>query len=628
MAPFLSKFWEESSLKKELIRNIAIIAHVDHGKTTLVDKMLMQTGNFRSNEKVVERVMDSNDLEKEKGITILAKNTAVDYGDYRINIIDTPGHADFGGEVERIMKMVDGVLLVIDAYEGCMPQTKFVLKKALEEQLKPIVVINKMDRDYIRPSEVIDEVIDLFIELGADDDQLDFPVLYASGIQGIASTDQNDLGTDLDPLFKEIISYIPNPVGLPDNDLQLQITLLDYSDFLGKIGIGVVRNGSIKLNMQIEIAKNDGKTEKQKVTKLFSFSGLKRTEVEFAEAGQIVAIAGVGEINVGDTLCEPGKIAPLERVIIEEPTLQMNFLVNDAPFAGKDGDPYTARKLEARLLKEMHTDVSLKVEKTDKADVFSVAGRGELHLAVIIEKLRREGIEFQVSRPQIIVKEIDGVKMEPYELLIIETPEDYLGAVMDLLSRKKADLIDMTNINGNVKIKYEIPSRGVIGLRTDFLTETRGYGILTHSFIDHRPMSGEIGDRKNGVLVSWETGTATSYALQSAEERGTLFIDPGTDVYEGMIVGENKKDEDLTINVCKQKQLTNVRSSSKDDAVKLKGKRSLSLEQSLAYLAEDEYLEITPKTYRLRKIHLSKNERDKQNKYKKYESLNQQKTAN
>lgn len=605
-------------MKKELIRNIAIIAHVDHGKTTLVDKMLMQTGNFRSNEKVVERVMDSNDLEREKGITILAKNTAVDYGDYRINIIDTPGHADFGGEVERIMKMVDGVLLVIDAYEGCMPQTKFVLKKALEENLKPIVVINKMDRDFIRPTEVIDEVIDLFIDLGAHEDQLDFPVLYASGIQGIASTTPDDLGTDLEPLFKEIINHISAPAGDVENDLQLQITLLDYSDFLGKIGIGVVRNGKIRLNMPVEIAKNDGKTDKQKITKLYAFSGLKRIEVEEAEAGQIVAIAGVGEISVGDTLCEVGKVAPLERVIIEEPTLQMNFLVNDSPFAGKDGDPFTARKLEARLMKEMHTDVSLRIDKTDKAEVFSVAGRGELHLAVIIEKLRREGIEFQVSRPQIIIREVDGKKMEPYELLFVETPEEHLGAVMDLLSRKKADMIDMANIGGNVKIKYEIPSRGVIGLRTDFLTETRGYGILNHSFIDYRAMSGEISDRKNGVLVSWETGTTTGYALQSAEERGTLFVDPGTDVYEGMIVGENKKDEDLTLNVCKQKQQTNVRSSGKDDAIKLKGKKSLSLEQALTYLAEDEYLEITPKTFRLRKIYLTKNERDKQNKYKKY----------
>lgn len=605
-------------LKKELIRNIAIIAHVDHGKTTLVDKMLMQTGNFRSNEKVVERVMDSNDLEREKGITILAKNTAVDYGDYRINIIDTPGHADFGGEVERIMKMVDGVLLVIDAYEGCMPQTKFVLKKALEENLKPIVVINKMDRDFIRPAEVIDEVIDLFIDLGAHEDQLDFPVLYASGIQGIASTTPDDLGTDLEPLFKEIVNHISAPAGDVENDLQLQITLLDYSDFLGKIGIGVVRNGKIRLNMPVEIAKNDCKTDKQKITKLYAFSGLKRIEVEEAEAGQIVAIAGVGEISVGDTLCEVGKVAPLERVIIEEPTLQMNFLVNDSPFAGKDGDPFTARKLEARLMKEMHTDVSLRIDKTDKAEVFSVAGRGELHLAVIIEKLRREGIEFQVSRPQIIIREVDGKKMEPYELLFVETPEEHLGAVMDLLSRKKADMIDMANIGGNVKIKYEIPSRGVIGLRTDFLTETRGYGILNHSFIDYRAMSGEISDRKNGVLVSWETGTTTGYALQSAEERGTLFVDPGTDVYEGMIVGENKKDEDLTLNVCKQKQQTNVRSSGKDDAIKLKGKKSLSLEQALTYLAEDEYLEITPKTFRLRKIYLTKNERDKQNKYKKY----------
>ena len=606
-------------MKKDLIRNIAIIAHVDHGKTTLVDKMLMQTGNFRSNEKIVERVMDNNDLEKEKGITILAKNTAVDYGDYRINIIDTPGHADFGGEVERIMKMVNGVLLVIDAYEGCMPQTKFVLKKALEENLKPIVVINKMDKDFIRPTEVIDEVIDLFIELGADDEQLDFPVLYASGIRGIASTTPDSLGTDFVPLFEEIVRHIAPPAGDAEEDLQFQITLLDYSDFLGKIGIGVVRNGRIKLNMPVEITKADGKSDRQKITKLFAFSGLKRIEVEEAETGQIVAIAGMGEINVGDTICEVGKAKALERVVIEEPTLQMNFLVNDSPFAGKEGDPYTARKLEARLLKEKHTDVSLKVEKTDKAEVFNVAGRGELHLAVIIEKFRREGIEFQVSRPQIIVKEVNGKKMEPYELLFVETPEAHLGAVMDLLNRKKADMLEMVNTNGIVKLKYEIPSRGVIGLRTDFLTETRGYGILNHAFIDYRPMSGEIGDRKNGVLVSWEAGTTTGYALQAAEERGTLFVDPGLEVYEGMIIGENKKDDDLTLNVCKMKQQTNVRSSGKDDAIKLKGKKSLSLEQALTYLAEDEYLEITPKSFRLRKILLTKTQRDKYIKNKKAE---------
>lgn len=605
------------TLKKELIRNIAIIAHVDHGKTTMVDKMLMRTGTFRKNEKVVDRVMDNNDLEKEKGITILAKNTAVDYGDYRINIIDTPGHADFGGEVERIMKMVDGVLLIVDAYEGCMPQTKFVLKKALEENLKPIVVINKMDKDFIRPTEVIDEVIDLFIELGADEDQLDFPVLYASGIRGIASTTPDDLGTDLDPLFKAIIKNIPAPSGDVDEPLQFQITLLDYSDFLGKIGIGVVRNGRIKLNMPVEITKAEGKTDKQKITKLFAFSGLKRIEVDEAETGQIVAISGIGEINVGDTICDVGKACQLDRIIIEEPTLQMNFLVNDSPFAGDDGDPYTARKLEARLLKEMHTDVSLRVEKTDKADVFSVAGRGELHLAVIIEKFRREGIEFQVSRPQIIVKEIDGKKMEPYELLYVETPEAHLGAVMELLNKKNGIMLEMVNVSGNVKLQYEIPSRGVIGLRTDFLTETRGYGLLNHSFIDYRPMSGEIEDRKTGVLVSWETGVSTGYALMAAEERGTLFIDPGVDVYEGMIIGENKKDEDLTINVCKQKQQTNVRAAAKDDAIKLKGKKVLSLEQALTYLADDEYLEITPKIFRLRKTFLTKTQRDKQNKIKK-----------
>lgn len=605
-------------MKNEFIRNIAIIAHVDHGKTTLVDKMLLQTGNFRTNEQVEDRVMDSGDLEKEKGITILAKNTAVNYGDYRINIIDTPGHADFGGEVERIMKMVDGVLLVVDAYEGCMPQTKFVLKKALEVNLRPIVVINKMDRDFIRPDQVIDEVIDLFFELGADEEQLEFPVLYASGIQGLASETKDSLGTDLKPLFEKIISYIPAPQADAEKDLQLQITLMDYSDYLGKIGIGVVKNGRISLNMPVEIIKADGKTEKHKITKLYTFSGLKRIETTQAEAGEIAAIAGIGEINVGDTICLPGKLQPLDRVIIEEPTLQMNFLVNDSPFAGKEGDPFTARKLEARLFKEIHTDISLKIERTDKAEIFSVAGRGELHLAILIEKMRREGIEFQVSRPRIIVREIDGVKMEPYELLIVETPEEHLGNVMDLLNRKKAQMLNMTNMDGNVKLEYEIPSRGVIGLRTDFLTETRGYGILNHSFIDYRPMSGDIEDRKSGVLVAWETGTATSYGLQAAEERGTLFIDPQTEVYEGMIVGENKKDEDLTINVCKQKQQTNVRAAAKDEAIKLKGKRSMSLEQALSYLAEDEYLEISPVSFRLRKIYLTKNERDKQNKYKKF----------
>lgn len=603
-------------MKNDLIRNIAIIAHVDHGKTTMVDKMLLQTGNFGSHEKPEDRVMDSDDLEKEKGITILAKNTAVNYGEYRINIIDTPGHADFGGEVERIMKMVDGVLLIVDAYEGCMPQTKFVLRKALEVNLKPIVVINKMDREFIRPDEVIDEVIDLFIELGADDDQLDFPVLYASGIQGIASEDKADLGKDLKPLFYKIISYIPAPQADASKDLQFQITLMDYSEYLGKIGIGLVKNGSISLNMPVEIIKADGSIEHHRVSRLYTFSGLERIESKKVEAGEIAALAGIGEINVGDTICLPGKPLPLERVHIEEPTLQMNFLVNDSPFAGKEGEPFTGRKLEARLFKEVHTDVSLKVEKTDKADIFSVSGRGELHLAILIEKMRREGIEFQVSRPRIIVREIDGVKMEPYELLTVETPEEHLGNVMDLLNRKKARMLNMDNIGGNVRLEYEIPSRGVIGLRTDFLTETRGYGILNHSFIDYRPMTGQIEDRKNGVLVAWETGTANAYGLQAAEERGTLFIDPQTEVYEGMIVGENRTDDDLTINVCRQKQLTNIRAAAKDDAIKLKGKRNMSLEQALSYLAEDEYLEITPKSWRLRKIYLQKNERDKYRKYK------------
>lgn len=604
-------------MRRDNIRNIAIIAHVDHGKTTLVDKMLVQSGVFRANEQVVERVMDSNDLEREKGITILAKNTSVNYGGYTINIIDTPGHADFGGEVERIMKMVNGVLLVVDAFEGCMPQTRFVLRKALEQNLVPVVVVNKIDRENARPLEVVDQVIDLFIDLGATEEQLEFPVVYASGLKGTASLSHQEPGENLEPLFKAIIDHIPAPEGELEEPLQMQVTLLDYNDYLGRLGIGRIHRGVIKNGSQVSVVRRDGRIEACRISKLFGFQGLNRVEINEASMGDIVAVAGLGDINVGETICSPDAPLALPLLKIDEPTIQMSFIVNNSPFAGREGEPVTSRKLGARLMKEMETDVSLRVQETDSPEIFSVAGRGELHLAILVETMRREGLEFQVSKPEVIYREMGGILCEPFEYLVLDIPEEYVGPVMEKLGARKGDLLNMVNTNGHVRLEYSIPARGLVGFRTEFLTDTRGYGIMNHSFEEYKPYRGEITSRKNGVLIAWETGTATNYGLLSIEDRGTLFIVPGTEVYEGMIVGENNREQDIVVNVCKEKALTNMRSSTKEETVKLKAPRLLTLEQALEYLGDDEYLEVTPKSFRLRKKFLKKAEREKYEKQKK-----------
>lgn len=596
-------------MQQDHIRNIAIIAHVDHGKTTLVDKLLGQSGTFRENEQVAERVMDSSDLEREKGITILAKNTAIHYGDYKINIVDTPGHADFGGEVERIMKMVDGVLLVVDAFEGCMPQTRFVLKKALEQKLAPIVVINKMDREFARPLEVVDEVLDLFIDLGADEEQLEFPVIFASGIAGISTKDLEVEAVDLKPLFESIIENIPAPTGDPTGPLQTQITLMDYNDFLGRIAVCTVNRGTMKTGQMVAMQTRDGKVKQARINKLFGFQGLKKYEIEEASVGEIVAVAGLGEINVGETICDPANIEPMDFLKIEEPTLEMSFMVNNSPFAGKDGDPVTSRKLATRLFKEMETDIALKVSATENADTFKVAGRGELHLSILIETMRRENMEFQVSKPQVVIKEVEGQKCEPYEYLTVDVPEEYMGPVMEKLGARKGEMTNMQNFNGQTRLEYIIPARGLVGFRTEFLTDTRGYGIMNSMFDSYRPYSGNIVGRRTGALLAFETGTTTAYGLFPAEERGILFIGAGVDVYEGMIIGEGNREQDIAVNVCKGKNLTNVRSSSKDDTVRLKTPKELSLEECIAFLNDDEYLEVTPHFLRLRKRFLKAKDR-------------------
>lgn len=596
-------------MQQDHIRNIAIIAHVDHGKTTLVDKLLGQSGTFRENEQVAERVMDSSDLEREKGITILAKNTAIHYGDYKINIVDTPGHADFGGEVERIMKMVDGVLLVVDAFEGCMPQTRFVLKKALEQKLAPIVVINKMDREFARPLEVVDEVLDLFIDLGADEEQLEFPVIFASGIAGISTKDLEVEAVDLKPLFESIIENIPAPTGDPTGPLQAQITLMDYNDFLGRIAVCTVNRGTMKTGQMVAMQTRDGKVKQARINKLFGFQGLKKYEIEEASVGEIVAVAGLGEINVGETICDPANVDPMDFLKIEEPTLEMSFMVNNSPFAGKDGDPVTSRKLAARLFKEMETDIALKVSATENADTFKVAGRGELHLSILIETMRRENMEFQVSKPQVVIKEIEGQKCEPYEYLTVDVPEEYMGPVMEKLGARKGEMTNMQNFNGQTRLEYIIPARGLVGFRTEFLTDTRGYGIMNSMFDSYRPYSGNIVGRRTGALLAFETGTTTAYGLFPAEERGILFIGAGVDVYEGMIIGEGNREQDIAVNVCKGKNLTNVRSSSKDDTVRLKTPKEMSLEECIAFLNDDEYLEVTPHFLRLRKRFLKAKDR-------------------
>ncbi len=604
---------------REDIRNIAIIAHVDHGKTTLVDQLLKQSGTFRTNEHVEERAMDSNDLERERGITILAKNTAIQYKDKRINILDTPGHADFGGEVERIMKMVDGVLLVVDAYEGCMPQTRFVLKKALEQNLTPIVVVNKIDRDFARPAEVIDEVLDLFIELDATEEQLEFPVIYASAINGTASTNPEKQDENMQSLYDAIVDHIPAPVDNREEPLQFQVALLDYNDYVGRIGIGRVFRGTMKVGQQVALMKLDGTVKQFRVTKIFGFFGLKRQEIEEAYAGDLIAVSGMEDINVGETVCPFEHQDALPVLRIDEPTLQMTFLVNNSPFAGKEGKYLTSRKIEERLRAQLETDVSLRVENTDSPDAWTVSGRGELHLSILIENMRREGYELQVSKPEVIVKTIDGVRCEPIERVQIDVPEEHTGSVMESIGARKGEMLDMINNgNGQVRLIFNVPARGLIGYTTEFLTLTRGYGIINHTFDSYQPMaSGQVGGRRQGVLVSMESGKSSTYGIMQVEDRGIIFVEAGTEIYEGMIVGEHTRENDITVNITKVKQATNIRSANKDQTATMKKPRIMTLEESLEYLNDDEYCEVTPESIRLRKKILNKAERERAGKKKK-----------
>ena len=595
------------------IRNVAIIAHVDHGKTTFVDKLLQKSHTFRDNENVDERAMDYNDIEKERGITILAKTTAIKYDGYKINILDTPGHADFGGEVERIMNMVDGVMLLVDAYEGTMPQTRFVLKKALEAGVKPIVVINKVDKPTSRVNEVLDEVLDLFIELGADDSQLDFKVCYVSALNGTCSMDP-DVSTqseDYDKIFKLIIDEVPAPKVDPSAPLKFQPALLDYNDYVGRIGIGRIKDGKIKVNEMVSCVRLGGSIKQFRVQKLFGFIGLKKVEIEEASAGDIVAVAGLADISVGETICNPGKEEALPILRIDEPTLKMTFMTNNSPFAGREGKFITASKIEERLNKETQKDVSLKVEKASN-ESWTVSGRGELHLGILIENMRREGFELQISKPEVIIKEIDGVKCEPYEALQIEVPEESVGPVIEALGLRGATMENMTNINNLVRLNYTIPSRGLIGFSTDFMTMTKGYGILNHTFSEFKPVENiSIGERKLGVLVSMDNGKATAYSIGNLEDRGIMFILPGTEVYEGMIIGECNRENDLAVNPVKGKQLTNTRASGSDHTVVLKRPRQITLEYALDYINRDELVEVTPESIRLRKEVLNTEARKK-----------------
>lgn len=605
--------------KREDIRNIAIIAHVDHGKTTMVDQLLKQSGTFQSHEHVEDRAMDSGDIERERGITILAKNTAIQYKDTKINILDTPGHADFGGEVERILKLVDGVLLIVDAFEGCMPQTRFVLKKALEENLTPIVVVNKIDRDAVRPLEVVDEVLDLFIELGANEEQLEFPVIYASGFNGTASTEPDQQDKNLAALFEAIINYIPAPIDNRNDPLQFQVALLDYNDYVGRIGIGRIFRGSIKVGQQVSLMKLDGTIKHFRVNKMFGFFGLKRQEIKEAFAGDLIALSGMEDINVGETVCQMDHEEALTPLRIDEPTLQMTFLVNNSPFAGREGKYITSRKIEERLQAQLETDVSLRVENTNSPDAWVVSGRGELHLSILIENMRREGFELQVSKPEVIVREIAGVRCEPVERVQIDVPEEYTGPVMESIGSRKGEMVDMINSGtGQVRLIFMVPARGLIGYTTEFMTLTKGYGILNHSFHSYEPIhSGNVGGRRQGVLVSMENGKASTYSILQLEERGTIFVAPGTDIYEGMIVGEHNRENDLAVNVTRMKQMTNMRSATKDQTQTIKKPRILSLEEALQYLNDDEYCEVTPVSIRLRKKILNKGEREKIAKRKK-----------
>ncbi len=599
--------------KRENLRNVAIIAHVDHGKTTLVDQLLKQSGTFRANETVNERVMDSNDLERERGITILSKNTSVMYKDTKINIIDTPGHADFGGEVERILQMVDGVLLLVDAFEGCMPQTRFVLKKALSLGKRAVVIINKIDRPMARPHEVVDEVLDLFIELGADDDQIEFPVVFASARDGYASYSPDIRGENMQPIFDEILKEIAPPEGDSEEPLQILFSNIEYDEYLGRIGVGRVTRGTVKAGQTVALCHKDGTSSNVKIAKIFMQSGLKRVETESASVGDIIEVSGLADLEIGETACHPEHIDPLPFVKIDEPTLSMNFMVNNSPFAGQDGKFVTSRNLRDRLMKEVMTNVSLRVEETESTDTFKVSGRGELHLSILIETMRRQGYEFQVSPPTVIYKkDEDGKLLEPIELLMIEVPEEYVGVVMERLGTRKAEIRNMgTREGGTSHLEFLIPARGLLGYRSQFMTDTNGNGIMNHVFDSYQPYKGDIEQRSTGSIISFEQGEATGYGLFNTQSRGRLFIGPGTPVYEGMIVGENPKNEDIVCNVCKKKQMTNTRAAGSDEALRLVPPSKLSLEQSLEFIRQDEYVEITPNNIRLRKKILNKEQRMK-----------------
>ncbi|GAA7858333.1 translational GTPase TypA [Helicobacter pylori] len=591
------------------IRNIAVIAHVDHGKTTLVDGLLSQSGTFSEREKVDERVMDSNDLERERGITILSKNTAIYYKDTKINIIDTPGHADFGGEVERVLKMVDGVLLLVDAQEGVMPQTKFVVKKALSFGICPIVVVNKIDKPAAEPDRVVDEVFDLFVAMGASDKQLDFPVVYAAARDGYAMKSLDDEKKNLEPLFETILEHVPSPSGSVDEPLQMQIFTLDYDNYVGKIGITRVFNGSVKKNESVLLMKSDGSKENGRITKLIGFLGLARTEIENAYAGDIVAIAGFSAMDVGDSVVDPTNPMPLDPMHLEEPTMSVYFAVNDSPLAGLEGKHVTANKLKDRLLKEMQTNIAMKCEEMGEGK-FKVSGRGELQITILAENLRREGFEFSISRPEVIIKEENGVKCEPFEHLVIDTPQDFSGAIIERLGKRKAEMKAMNPMSdGYTRLEFEIPARGLIGYRSEFLTDTKGEGVMNHSFLEFRPFSGSVESRKNGALISMENGEATAFSLFNIQERGTLFINPQTKVYVGMVIGEHSRDNDLDVNPIKSKHLTNMRASGSDDAIKLTPPRTMVLERALEWIEEDEILEVTPLNLRIRKKILDPNMR-------------------
>jgi GTP-binding protein len=596
------------------IRNIAIIAHVDHGKTTLVDHMLRQTGTFRSNQQMVTRVMDSNDLEKERGITILAKNTSIHYNNTKINIVDTPGHADFGGEVERTLTMVDGVLLLVDAAEGPLPGTKFVLKKSLDLNLKPIVVINKIDRKDARPHEVLDLVFELFLSLGAKDHQLDFPTIYCIAKQGIARNELDQESANLIPLLDAIVQHVPPPPGDTVSPFQMLVTTIDYNDYLGRLGIGTIHRGTIRFGSPMKIIHRDGQVEDARVTKIYTFDGLKRVEVQEAGAGDIIALAGMEDVDIGETIADEADPKPLPFVAIEEPTLSMNFLVNNSPFAGLEGKYVTTRHLSERLTRELRSNVSMRIELTDSPDTFKVSGRGELHLAILIETMRREGYEFQVSRPEVIYKRIDDVLSEPMEHVIIDVPDEFVGVVIENIGRRRGEMKNMVVSNGNTRLEFIVPARGLIGFRGEFMTQTKGTGILHHNFHGYDPYKGDMTHRMKGAMVTMESGEAVAYGMWKLQERSVFFIDPGTKVYSGMVVGENSREKDMTVNVCKTKQLTNMRASGSDDAVRLEPPRKLTLEQAIEWITDDELVEVTPESIRIRKKYLDADMRKRMSK--------------